>query len=210
MSKAGDRAIVKAGFELPDIVEARIWGVLAAENAERLLASASILATDQQLGHAIGLAVLAVEEAAKARALFGYARYGDQFSLDEATLTRLLKGNHRLRHFVAWMQGSSPTARRWLASEGETHSTADAKVEAELVALDWLMVANESKNGGFYVDYRGAGHWSTPQAATDEQWSMANAVATPFVREATEQATRNMEDLKTAGPHPLRPEGGSG
>lgn len=210
MSKAGDRATVKAGFELPDIVEARIWGVLAAENAERLLASASLLAADQRLGHAIGLAVLAVGEAVKARALFGYARYGDRFSLDEATLAKLLKGDHRLRHFVAWMQGSSPTARRWVASESETDRTADAKVEAELVALDWLMVANESKNGGFYVDYKGADSWSTPQAASGEQWSMAEAVATPFVREATEQATRNMEDLKTAGPHPLRPDGGSG
>ena len=199
-----------AGFELPDMVEARIWGVLAAENAERVLASASLLAADQRQGHAIGLAVLAVEEAVKARALFGYARYGGRFSLDDVTLARLLKGDHRLRHFVAWMQGSSPTAWRWLASEGETDRTADAKVEAELVALDWLMIANESKNGGFYVDYKGAGHWSTPQAATDEQWSMANAVATPFVDEAMEQATRNMEDLKTAGPHPLRPEGGSG
>jgi AbiV family abortive infection protein len=211
MSKAGDRATVKAGFELPDLVEARIWGVLAAENAERLLASASLLAANQRLGHAIGLAVLAVEEAVKARALFGNARYGDRFSLDEATLAKLLKGDHRLRHFVAWIQGSSPAARRWLASEAETDRAADAKVEAELVALDWLMVANESKNGGFYVDYRAAGHWSTPQAATDEQWSMAMAVAAPFVGEATEHATRNMEDLKTAGPHPLRPEqGGSG
>lgn len=150
---------MKAEFKLPDMVKARIWGVLAADNAERLLSSAGLLAADQRLGHAIGLAVLAVEEAVTARALFGYARYGDRFSLDDATLTKLLRGDHRLRHFVAWMQGSSPAARRWLAADDEADSAVDAKVEAELVALDWLMVANQSKNGGFYVDYEGTGHW---------------------------------------------------
>lgn len=104
------------------------------------------------------------------------------------------------------MQGSSQEARRWLASEGETIIAADAKVDAELVALDWLILANESKNGGFYVDYQGEGHWSTPQAASEEQWKMADAVARPFVREAAHQAARNMEDLKKAGPYALRPE----
>lgn len=105
-----------ATSELPDSVESRIWGVLAAENAERLMDSACLLAAHGRLGHAIGLAVLAVEEAVKARALFGFARHGDQFGLDPATMTKLLRGNHRLRHFVAWLQGSSPDARRWLAS----------------------------------------------------------------------------------------------
>jgi len=76
-----------ANNELPDNGESRIWGVLAAENAERLLDSAGLLATNGRLGHAIGLAVLAVEEAVKARALFGFAKHGDQFGLDPGTMT---------------------------------------------------------------------------------------------------------------------------
>ena len=204
--KSGDSA-AKTGSNLPDPVEARIWGVLAAENAERLLESARLLGEAGRLGHAIGLAVLAVEEGVKARALFGYARHGKRFALDDATLGKLLRGDHRLRHLVAWMQGSSPAARRWLAAGSAPGQTADQKVEAEMIALDWLMIANDSKNGGFYVDYGGSGHWSTPQGASEEQWTMANAVATLFVQEAADQAARNMQDLELTGPHPLRPQG---
>jgi len=176
---------------MPSFDEAKVWGILATENAKALLASAHMCADHGDRGRGISLAVLAVEEAAKARAMFGYARseHRPAFILDAATMKKIIRGPHQVRHLIAWLQGSSREARQVSMSE-----TRDAEGEnrhaAELAALDWLLVANTSKNGGFYVDYLGNGHWSTPLAATDEQWAMAEAVATPFVAEAENQATR--------------------
>ncbi len=180
---------------MPSFEEAKVWGILAAQNAAVLLESAQLLADHGDRGRGISLAVLAVEEAAKARAMFGYARSEQRpgFALDAATMKKIIRGPHQVRHLIAWLQGSSREARQLTVSE-TPDPEAEKRHEAELAALDWLLVANTSKNGGFYVDYLGAGHWSTPLAATKEQWAMANIVATPFVAEAGSQAARWLAD----------------
>lgn len=180
---------------MPTFEEAKVWGILAAQNAQVLLDSARLVAEHGDRGRGISLAVLAVEEAAKARAMFGYARseHRPGFILDAAMMKKIIRGPHQVRHLIAWLQGSSREARRVTMSETRDPE-AEKRHEAELAALDWLLVANTSKNGGLYVDYLGAGHWSTPQAATKEQWEMAEAVAPPFVAEAASQAARWLAD----------------
>ncbi len=202
MSRGRGRRLIKtAGSRprdsaaMPSFDEAKVWGVLAAENAKALLASAELLAEHGDRGRGISLAVLAVEEAAKARAMFGYARsqHRPGFALDAATMKKIIRGPHQVRHLIAWLQGSSREAQQLMASKTPDPDV-EKRVAAELEALDWLLVANTSKNGGLYVDYLGAGHWSTPQAATEAQWAMAKAVATPFVAEAGNQAARWLAD----------------
>jgi len=191
---------------MPTYDEAKIWGILAAENAGNHLCAAEALAGSGFRGQAISLAVLAVEEAVKARAMLGYARsqYRPGFGLDAATMKKIIRGPHQVRHLIAWFQGGSAEAKALLASDTSDHE-AEARLKADFAALDWLLVANTSKNGGFYVDYLGGGHWSTPIAATDAQWEMARAVATPFVVEAGNQAARWIADPVRGAPDEPEP-----
>jgi AbiV family abortive infection protein len=189
---------------MPSFEEAKVWGILATQNAQVLLDSARLVAEHGDRGRGISLAVLAVEEAAKARAMFGYARseHRPGFILDAATMRKIIRGPHQVRHLIAWLQGSSREARQLSMSETRDPE-AEKRHEAGLAALDWLLLANRSKNGGLYVDYLGSGHWSTPQAATEEQWAMADFVAGPFVAEAGTQAARWLADL-VAGSEQLK------
>jgi hypothetical protein len=100
---------------------------------------------------------------------------------------------------IAWLQGGSDEAKALLASEHPDRET-EGRLKADFAALDWLLVANTSKNGGFYVDHLGGGNWSTPAAATHAQWEMARAVATPFVAEAGNQAARWIADPVRGAP----------
>lgn len=180
---------------MPSYEEAKIWGILAAENTANHLSAAEVLARNGFRGQAISLTVLAVEEAVKARAMLGYARsqHRPGFGLDEAMMRKVIRGPHQVRHLIAWFQGGSDEAKALLAS-GTSDPEAEARLKADFAALDWLMLANTTKNRGLYVDRLGGGSWSTPAAATEAQWEMAMAVATPFVAEAGNQAAQWMAD----------------
>ena len=76
---------------LPSKEQARRGGALAVDNAHALFASAELAAEAGTFGLAAALAVLAVEEAAKGRALLGWAlakETGETFRLNDAEFRR--------------------------------------------------------------------------------------------------------------------------
>jgi AbiV family abortive infection protein len=179
---------------LPTADEAREGGFLAAENAQRLLRAADAAAGVGSYGAAIGIAVLALEEAAKARACFGLfaaTRVGARFGFSDKQFRGLIYGPHEFRHVAAFWQGVSSETRTALLTGAYPGDPAQKKrVEADLTAGEWLQSANAHKEHGFYVDFAGAGSWTGPGAVTEADWVQAEAVAQPFVAEALLQAER--------------------
>jgi AbiV family abortive infection protein len=98
------------GRPLPKPAEAFAGGQAAIFNAENLFESAEDAAKRGNFGVAVGLVVLAIEEAVKARALFGFllaSKIGAPFGLDDDAFRDILYRNHALRHSLAFWQGMS-------------------------------------------------------------------------------------------------------
>jgi AbiV family abortive infection protein len=180
---------------LPSPVEARDGGYLAAENAQALLNAATAAAAARSWGAAVGIAVLALEEAAKARALFGCfgaSRIpGMKFGFSDKQFRAMIYGPHGFRHAAAfWQSISSQTRSAILTGAWPGDATGGEKVKADVFAGEWLVTADQLKQKGFYVDYRDDGFWASPSALVQGDWLEAQSVAAPFVAEAVAQAEK--------------------
>jgi len=179
---------------LPTPDEAREGGYLAAENAEALLRTAIAAAGVHSFGAAVGLAVLALEEAAKARACFGLfasSRVGGRFGFSDKQFRALIYGPHEFRHAAAFWQGISNATRTAILTGTYPPDPAQkGRIQAELTAGEWLQTANDRKERGFYVDFSDAGAWKEPAGITEADWEEALGVVQPFVAEALAQANR--------------------
>ena len=175
---------------LPEAKDAYEGGEAAILNAESLLEAAKASAEKGNLGVAVGLAVLALEEAVKARALFGFLmarKMGAPFGLSDKAFEDLLYRNHALRHILAFWQGmSNETHTAWISGEMPREEKGRKAVERDLAAARWLSKANLAKLRGFYVDFID-GKWVQPLNVQPADWDMALGVVTPFVEETRRQ-----------------------
>ncbi len=175
---------------VPSPVEACEGGLLAAANSEALLRAAIAAGDVGSSGAAMGLGVLALEEAVKARALFApllSVRAGRRPTITETHLRRLLYGPqaHFYRHAMGTWQMilSSLTRPLWRGVGGSTLTGQDIE------EIDQLMSGRELKESGFYVDFVDRA-WRSPAAVTKERWLASRTFVERFVAETTEQAAK--------------------
>ncbi len=165
------------------------------ENAKCLLASARLLATAGKIGPATSLAILAGEEAIKSFLLFcsalessgqepisAYPR-SHQRKHDAIRLLRVLSKpvEYLCNSLQDWLQKRAedpsqvperpwpdiiPKFHAWVE-----HSITDPASEMSL-ENDWWKQANQRKNEGFYVDFKG-GTWKLPSMLTPNECSQA-------------------------------------
>jgi len=173
---------------LPTADEARVGGRLAILNACNLFESAEATAGRGNFGAAVGLAVLALEEAAKGRALLGYAfalQAGVPFGLHDKEFTRLLN-SHASRYRVAFMQRLTAAGHSLLLGIEPRTEDERNQVQRDIEAREWLVAANPEKQRGFYVDFSDDG-WSSPSQVTPDEWEQACRVVVPFLEESHRQ-----------------------
>jgi len=188
---------------LPTTEQARDGGIVAAMNARYLLDAAIVLAGQDYPGPAVSLAVLALEEAVKGRALLGRVAVartpGARYGFTDDQLRRLIYGpGHGLRHAAGLFQHMTPATLTALATGATPHSAEDkSAVEADLEAAEWLQRASKLKEGGIYVEFHDD-HWHHPREMKKNEWDEALAVVEPFVNEAVRQAMGNLAN-KQAG-----------
>jgi AbiV family abortive infection protein len=174
---------VKKMKPIPAPTEACQGGLLAAANAEALLTAAAAASSVGSFGAAESLAVLALEEAVKARMLFAplFALSGASIEITEQGLRALLHGPraHLLRHVIVAGQSI-------LLDPARTPGPLDDK---ELAAMNHLVTASARKERGFYVDFTADG-WSTPASVNEGDWIAARAFAETYVAATATQADR--------------------
>ena len=176
--------------QLPEAQDAYAGGEAAIFNAESLLESSEVVAKRGNFGAAVALVVLGVEEAVKARALFGLllaSKISEPFGLDEKDFRDLLFHNHAARHSLAFLQEISDKTRTMLVTgivprdeEGR------AAVKRDLEMRRWLKQANDAKLRGLYVDFEG-GKWLEPKDVRPEDWRQALSIGRRFVEETRRQ-----------------------
>jgi len=175
---------------LPEVKDAYEGGEAAIFNAESLLESAEAVADRGNFGTAVGLVVLGVEEAVKARALFGLlaaSRIGHPFGLTDKEFRDILYYRHAMRHALALRQEMSDETRTALLTGAEPRDEKgrDA-LRRDLEMAKWLIEANDAKLRGLYVDFVDA-KWLQPKGAKPEDWKRALSVARPFIEETRRQ-----------------------
>ena len=174
---------------IPTPTEAVAGGLLAATNAETLLRAADAASQAQCFGAADGLAVLAIEEAAKARTLFARlfaGRIGARLAITDVELRSLLYGPraHVFRQFMA----SVHVVLRHAARLHERGQDFDHPLEPEDIAeLNHLISSSRRKERGFYVDFTESG-WATPASVSESDWLASKSIAAQFVAETSRQA----------------------
>lgn len=174
---------------LPTPEQARVGGRLAIRNAVNLFETAQGASQAGNFGAAVALAVLAVEEAAKGRALLGFAlsnETGAPFALQDDQFRDLIYRSHPLRHAVALYQGLTAAGLNLLAGVGPDAAEARGQVDRDLRAAAWLSKADRLKQRGLYTDFSDVG-WSSPMHITPDRWDEAQAVVRPFLEEAVRQ-----------------------
>lgn len=175
---------------LPKAEQAYAGGEAAIFNSENLMESAKAAADKGNLGAAVSLVVLAVEEAVKARALFGFllaTKVSAPFLLTDPQFRDLLHRNHALRHVLAFLQGmSSETHTLWVSGVMPTDDKGREALSRDLAAIRWLNEANLAKQRGFYVDFDGA-KWLQPKDVRPQDLELAMSVARPFIEETRRQ-----------------------
>ena len=175
---------------LPEAKDAYRGGEAAIFNAESLLESAEAAADRGNFGAAVGLVVLAIEEAVKARSLFGFllaSRIGAPFGLSDSAFRDILYRNHALRHALALWQGmSSETHTAWVSGVMPIDEKGRDALKRDLEVAHWLSEANTAKLRGFYVDFDD-GKWLEPKDVRPEEWKRAASVARPFIEKTRRQ-----------------------
>ncbi len=167
-------------------------GLLAAANAAALLQAAIAAGGVRSFGAAEGIAILALEEALKARVLFVPLladQLGSSLNVGEDQLKWLLHGPHAhfFRHAMGAWHVLSKRSREPSGVVDAIHA-APLTIE-EFDAIDRFMMASHRKERGFYVDFTDAG-WSTPASITEDRWLASRAFTEPFIAETTEQASQ--------------------
>jgi len=180
--------MAKAPLPRPD--QAYEGGEAAIYNAENLVEAAMAAAEKGNFGVAVGMVVLAVEEAVKARVLFGFllaSKVSAPFGLADPQFRDVLHRNHSLRHILAFWQGmSSETHTLWVSGVMPTDEPGREALKRDLATVRWLNEANQAKLRGFYVNFDGA-KWLQPKDVRPEDLKVAVSVARPFIEETRRQ-----------------------
>lgn len=175
---------------LPEAKDALAGGTAAIFNAENLIESAEIVAERGNFGAAIALAVLGVEEAVKARVLFGVltaTKFGAPFGLKDKAFRDTLFHNHALRHVLAFLQEMSNETRTALVIGVEPRDEQGREaVKRDLELVTWLAKANRAKLRGLYTDFKG-GRWLEPKDVTPDEWQVARSISRSFIGETRRQ-----------------------
>ena len=174
---------------LPTADEAFAGGEAAIFNAESLLESAAISAERGNFGVAVALGILALEEAVKARALFGFLlarRTGAPFGLSDDTFRDVLFRKHALRHVLAFHQGMSNALHSALLGVLPHDEAGRQAIKRDLELARWLAEADRAKQRGLYVDHRN-GKWAQPKDVRPEEWEATLTAVRPFVEETRRQ-----------------------
>lgn len=176
---------------LPDENEAIDGAVASAANAARLLSDADLLAGAGSTGTAVSIAVLAFEEAVKARtlgAIASAAAVGNQLGFSEVELRKIVYSGHQIRHVAGFLQhlaAAYPGTYGKLLLGLPLPPDADNAVR-ELVEM--VTSANDSKQAGFYTDFDpSSGLWSTPGIVGDALFGKMRAVIAAFIDETQRQ-----------------------
>lgn len=175
---------------LPTPEQAYEGGEAAIFNAQSLYESAEAAADKGNVGVAIALTVLAVEEAVKARALFGLllsSKIGRPFGLKARAFRDILYYKHAMRHALAVLQEMSDETRTALLTGAQPQDERGREaLRRDVEMARWLTDANTAKLRGLYVDFRD-GTWLQPKDVRPEEWERARAVARPFIEETRRQ-----------------------
>lgn len=133
---------------LPSGDDAFAGGEAAIFNAETLLESATLSADRGNFGVAVALGVLALEEAVKARALFGFllaSRTGAPFGLSDDNFRDVLYRKHALRHVLAFHQGMSNALHSALLGALPRDEAGRESIKRDLELARWLVEADKAK-----------------------------------------------------------------
>lgn len=176
---------------LPDKTEAATGAKLAAANARALLDGADRLAGDRQYGSAGALAVLALEEAVKARtlgAIVAAAAQGRQPGFSETDLTKIIYKSHKHRHDAGLIQhiaANQPKIYHKLML-GQELSPVEKTAMANLIEL--LASADVRKQAGFYTDFDpDTATWSSPNDIGLPEYETVQTLVNEFVVETERQ-----------------------
>lgn len=180
-----------ASQRLPDEREAVVGAVAAAANAAGLLGDADLLAGVGRYGSALSLAVLAFEEAVKARslgAIAASAAQGREPGFSEDTLRRVIYRGHQARHEAGLLQhvaAAFPMIYGKLML-GIAATPGEISVLGEFA--DLLNSANARKQAGFYADFDPvSGSWTAPAAVSEAEFGKVRALVGQFVVETQRQ-----------------------
>jgi AbiV family abortive infection protein len=184
---------------MPTPEQARRGIVETATNAATLVVVGS---ADAQIafGPSIGLLVLALEEAVKARALMAYVRAsakpGSLTVFDEEQFLQIIHQAHELRHALALFQGVSDETREMLLGLREWPDTShadNAELHMDLDFGDWLKGASDLKERGWYVSFDGTA-WHTPNEITSDELRRSTFHVFHYVDGTLAQARNHLRD----------------
>ena len=176
---------------MPDEREATAGAVAAAANAAGLLGDADLLAAAGRYGSALSLAVLAFEEAVKARslgAIAAAAAQGREPGFSEDTLRKIIYGSHQARHEAGFLQHVAATFPEIYSKLmlGIAGTPGEVGMLGELA--EFLNSANARKQAGFYTDFDpDSGSWSAPAAVSEAEFGKIRALVGQFVAETQRQ-----------------------
>lgn len=192
---------------LPDEREAAEGTEAASANAAGLLGDADILAGVGRYGTALSLAVLAFEEAVKARsvgAIAAAAAHGREPGFSEDTLRKIIYGSHQARNEAGFLQhiaAAFPEIYGKLML-GIAGTPDEIRMLGEFAEL--LNSANAKKQAGFYTDFDpDSGSWSAPDAVSEAEFGEIRTLVGQFVAE-TQRQTGDFISFRdaAAGPSP--------
>jgi AbiV family abortive infection protein len=176
---------------LPDEKEALEGAVVSVANAGRLLRDADLLAAAGSTGTAVSIAVLAFEEAVKARilgAIAAAAAVGTRPGFGEDDLRKIIYSGHQIRHVAGFLQhlaAASPGIYGNLMFGMPFPPDALDEVR-ELIEM--VSSANDSKQAGFYTDFDPAsGSWSAPGTVSNAVFGKMRAIIAAFIDETQRQ-----------------------
>ena len=184
---------------LPNEQEAIAGAGVANATAAGLLSGADVLAGTGSYGIARALAVLALEESVKARALGAIAAAssrGNSPGFSDKLLAKIVYSGHRERHGAGIFQhlaATFPDTYGKLMLGMSIDPVEEAKV-AELLAL--LVGAEKAKQAGFYSDFdQDTGSWSSPGSVTESEFAMTRALIAGYVIETQRQFDEFSQNL---------------
>ncbi|TDU05211.1 AbiV family abortive infection protein [Streptomyces sp. 846.5] len=185
---------------LPTPVEAAIGFKVAAANSRNVLNGADHLADGQLYGPARSLAVLALEEAVKARTLGSIVAahlHGRPPGYSDADMIAIIYSSHKTRHAAGFFQQLAAGKHKNIYLKlllGQTPTADEKKALQDLANL--LGAADTQKQAGFYTDFDpDSSAWATPADATQDDFEALRALVSEFVDETERQVNDLPEKL---------------
>jgi AbiV family abortive infection protein len=188
---------IKQSRPMPTPEQARRGVIETATNAATLLIVGSAGA-HLAYGPSIGLLVLALEEAVKARALMAYVRAsakpGSLTVFDEEQFVWIIHQAHELRHVLALFQGVSDETREMLLGLREWPDASDAENAQLRMDLDfgeWLRGASDLKERGWYTNFDGT-NWHSPFEITPDELKRTTFHVNRYIEGTLDQARNHL------------------